>query len=79
MRKKGKMTWSGDVFFPTGPLLLIEGNFLKVFTKFQDGDDVQIKESIFCRGSLVFKEKLEKLDSAFLEKICWFQLIQLVF
>ena len=72
------MTWSGDGFFPTGPLLLIEGNFLKVFTKFQDGDDVQIKESIFFRGSLVIKEKLEKLDSAFLEEICCFQPFQLL-
>ena len=64
------MTWSGDGFFLTVPLLHIEGNSLKVFAKFQDGDDVQIKESIFYWGSLVLKERLETLDSAFLEKIC---------
>ena len=72
------MTWSGDGFFLTVPLLHIEGNFLKVFTKLQDGDDVQIKENIFFRGSLVFKKRLETLDSAFPEKICWFQPFQLL-
>ena len=70
MCKKGKMTWSGDGFFLTVPLLHIEGNFLKVFTKLQDGDDVQSKESISFRGPLVSKEMLEKLDPTFLEKIC---------
>ena len=64
------MTWSGDGFFLTVPLLHIEGNFLKVFTKLQDGDDVQSKESISFRGPLVSKEMLEKLDPTFLEKTC---------